>query len=200
LNEPTLIWVNQFTELINSNLNQLSLNKVKLNDIGCNVGHFARNLNLIQTKVEYTGIDISKTYIDIARQHFPSLTFVKEDFSQDKLDLNKYFCDISIISATLEHIENYEIFMKNIFESTSNNVIIRTFIGESSKKDFCLKEGATNKYLVRQFAINDLVKKSFNKEWSYEILSDQATNSTTKVICPNVNRQQFVLNFLRTKK
>lgn len=199
LKEPVLIWVNQFTEIINTNLSKLNLNEIKLNDIGCNVGHFPRNLNLIKSKVKYAGIDISKTYIDIAKQNFPELNFFIEDFSQEKFDFNKFNCDITIVSATLEHIINFEIFLKNIFESTEKNVIIRTFIGDQSKIDYCLKEGATSEYLIRQFTINDLVKKSINKDWGCEILEDRATKSLKKEVCKNIERQQFVLNFLRIK-
>ena len=199
LKEPPLFWVNQFTELINLNLNYLKIKKIKLNDIGCNVGHFPRNLNLIKSEVDYIGVDISETYIGIARQNFTNLNFVVEDFSQEKLDINKFKCDISIVSATLEHIENYDIFLKNIFESTSKNVIIRTFIGENSKKDYCLKDGATSEYLIRQFSINDLVGKPFNQNWSYEIIEDRATKSLKKEVCKNIERQQFVLNFLCDK-
>jgi len=199
LKEPPLFWVNQFTELINLNLNYLKIKKIKLNDIGCNVGHFPRNLNLIKSEVDYIGVDISETYIGIARQNFTNLNFVVEDFSQEKLDINKFKCDISIVSATLEHIENYDIFLKNIFESTSKNVIIRTFIGENSKKDYCLKDGATSEYLIRQFSIDDLVGKPFNKIWSYEIIEDRATKSLKKEVCKNIERQQFVLNFLCDK-
>lgn len=199
LKEPPLFWVNQFTELINLNLNYLKIKKIKLNDIGCNVGHFPRNLNLIKSEVDYMGVDISETYIGIARQNFTNLNFVVEDFSQEKLDINKFKCDISIVSATLEHIENYDIFLKNIFESTSKNVIIRTFIGENSKKDYCLKDGATSEYLIRQFSINDLVGKPFSQNWSYEIIEDRATKSLKKEVCKNIERQQFVLNFLCDK-
>ena len=199
LKEPPLIWVNQFTELINLNLNTFKTQKIKINDIGCNVGHFPRNLSFIKSKVEYLGIDISETYLGIARQTFTNLNFVVEDFSQENLNLDKFKCDISIVSATLEHIENYEVFMKNIFESTSKNVLIRTFIGEDSKKDYCLKDGATNEYLIRQFSMKDLVSKSYNKNWSYEVLKDQATNSLKKEVCKNIERQQFVLNFLHNK-
>jgi 2-polyprenyl-3-methyl-5-hydroxy-6-metoxy-1,4-benzoquinol methylase len=197
LSEPTLIWVNQFTKIINDNILLLNLNKIKVNDIGCNVGHFPRNLDSINSQVTYKGIDISKTYIEIARNHFPGLKFYVEDFSNIHLDLNKYKCDISIVSATLEHIENYEIFLENIFKTTSKNILIRTFIGDERKMEYCLKEGASKEYLVRQFLIEDLTNNDFNKNWTFQLLNDSATNSQPKTICTNIIRKQAVLNFIR---
>lgn len=152
---------------------------------------------MINSQVIYKGIDISKTYIDIAKNHFPDLEFCIEDFSNINLDLNNYICDISIVSATLEHIENYKIFLENIFKTTSKNILIRTFIGDERKMDYCLKDGASKEYLVRQFLIEDLTDNHFNKNWTFQLLNDSATNSQAKTICTDIIRKQAVLNFIR---
>ena len=127
------------------------LKKIKINDIGCNVGHFARNINELKSDVDYRGIDISDVYLNIARQKFPELRFENQDFSSKELNREKFKCDISIISATLEHIQNYKHFLKNIFSSTQKLVLIRTFIGDESRKEYCQKENALKPYLIRQF-------------------------------------------------
>ena len=58
---PTLIWVDQITDLINKNLDNFNKNDVRINDIGCNVGHFYRNIEQIKSKVVYADFDISDT-------------------------------------------------------------------------------------------------------------------------------------------
>jgi SAM-dependent methyltransferase len=196
LSEPPLIWVKQFTQLINDFIDGNN-GKYIINDIGCNVGHFARNVELINADIVYRGIDISKTYLEIAKHHFPKLDFYIEDFAQKELNISQFNCDISVVSATLEHIDEYEQFLSNIFKTTSQMVLIRTFVGETSEIDYCLKEGATQGYLIRQFVLSDLVNKGFNKDWLFEEIVDGATLSKPKVICNSITRSQQILKFVK---
>jgi 2-polyprenyl-3-methyl-5-hydroxy-6-metoxy-1,4-benzoquinol methylase len=196
LSEPPLIWVNQFTQIINDFIGE-NKGKYVINDIGCNVGHFARNVELINADIAYRGIDISKTYLEIAKHHFPKLDFFIEDFAQKELNNFHFESDISVVSATLEHIDDYEQFLSNIFKTTSQMVLIRTFIGETSEMDYCLKEGATQSYLIRQFVLSDLVNKNFNKDWLFEEIIDEATLSKPKVICNSITRSQQILKFVK---
>jgi 2-polyprenyl-3-methyl-5-hydroxy-6-metoxy-1,4-benzoquinol methylase len=195
LNEPALIWVSQFTDIINSKIKSFDKPILRINDIGCNVGHFYRNVNEIKSKVNYTGFDISQTYLDIAHNHFPEANFILEDVGSSKFDKTKYNCDISIISATLEHIEDFEVFLENVFESTNDLVLIRTFIGNESRKDYCLKPGATQSYLIRQFQLAELKHKSFNSSWNCEEIEDLATGGVQKQVCDGINRSQRILSF-----
>ena len=195
LNEPALIWVSQFTDIINSKVKSFDKPILRINDIGCNVGHFYRNLNEIKSKVNYTGFDISQTYLDIAHNHFPEANFILEDVGSSKFDKTKYNCDISIISATLEHIEDFEVFLENVFESTNHLVLIRTFIGDESRKDYCLKPGATQSYLIRQFQLVELKDKSFNSSWNCEEIEDLATGGVQKQVCDGIDRSQRILSF-----
>jgi 2-polyprenyl-3-methyl-5-hydroxy-6-metoxy-1,4-benzoquinol methylase len=196
LSEPPLIWVNQFTRIINDFIGE-NKGKYVINDIGCNVGHFARNVELFNADIAYRGVDISKTYLEIAKHHFPELDFYIEDFAQKELNISQFYCDISVVSATLEHIDDYEQFLNNIFKTTRQMVLIRTFIGETSEMDYCLKEGATQSYLIRQFVLSDLVNKGFNKDWLFEEIIDEATLSKPKVICNSITRSQQILKFFK---
>jgi SAM-dependent methyltransferase len=196
LSEPPLIWVNQFTQIINDFIGE-NKDKYVINDIGCNVGHFARNVELINSDIAYRGIDISKTYLEIAKNHFPKLDFFIEDFARKELNISQFYCEISVVSATLEHIDDYEQFLSNIFKTTNQMVLIRTFVGETSEMDYCLKEGATQSYLIRQFALSDLVNKGFNKDWFFEEIIDEATFSKPKVICNSITRSQQILKFVK---
>jgi hypothetical protein len=123
--------------------------------------------------------------------------FYIEDFAQKKLNIFQFESDISVVSATLEHIDDYEQFLSNVFETTGQLVLIRTFIGERSEMDYCLKEGATQSYLIRQFVLSDLVNNSFNKDWLFEEIIDEATLSKPKVICNSITRSQQILKFVK---
>jgi hypothetical protein len=63
--------------------------------------------------------------------------------------------------------------------------------------DYCLKEGATESYLIRQFVLSDLVDKDFNKDWLLEEIIDEATQSKPKVICNSITRSQQILKFVK---
>jgi SAM-dependent methyltransferase len=195
LNEPALIWVSQFADIINSKIKSFDKPILRINDIGCNVGHFYRNVNEIKSKVNYTGFDISQTYLDIAHNHFPEANFILEDVGSSNFNKNIYNCDISIISATLEHIEDYEVFLENVFESTNDLVLIRTFVGNESRKDYCLKPGATQSYLIRQFQLAELKHKSFISSWNCEEIEDLATGGVQKQVCDGIDRSQRILSF-----
>ena len=195
LSSPILIWVSQITDIINSNIENFDNSEIQINDIGCNVGHFYRNISEIKRKVKYTGFDISETYLEIGRSHFPEASFVNEDVGGQNFDVSKYECDISVISATLEHIEDYEIFLKNIFDSTRLFVILRTFVGEESLKEYCLKPGASQSYLIRQFNLDDLKNKSFNLGWEAEVIQDKATEGKEKEVCEKILRTQKIISF-----
>jgi SAM-dependent methyltransferase len=195
LSSPILIWVDQITDIINRNIKKFDDSEIQINDIGCNVGHFYRNIKEVNCKVKYTGFDISDTYLEIGRSHFPEASFVNEDVGGKNFDVSKYKCDVSVISATLEHIEDYETFLKNIFDSTRLFVILRTFVGEESLKEYCLKPGASQSYLIRQFTLDDVIHKSFNLGWETEVIQDKATEGKEKEVCEKILRTQKIISF-----
>lgn len=198
LSETPLIWVNQFTQIINNFIGGRK-GKYVLNDIGCNVGHFARNIESINSDIVYRGIDISKTYIEIAKNHFPKLNFYIEDFAHKELNVSHFNCDISVISSTLEHIDDYEQFLSNVFNTTNQMVLIRTMVGKTSEKDYCMREGAQDAYIARQFTITELVNKKFNIDWRFEVVIDEATQSKSKFTCnsTSITRTQFIIKFIK---
>lgn len=182
---PKLIWVDQFIKIIKSSICEIN---VKINDFGCNVGHFYRGV--IDMPVNYIGYDISETYINIAIENFGNFFEI--------LDISSELprkCNVSVISATLEHIEDYESVIKNIFENTENLVIIRTFIGDRNIKDFYHKENADQKYLIRQFTIGDIIEVPCKLGWKYDIIDDDSTNSIEKNIGGSINRTQKIIIF-----
>jgi ubiquinone/menaquinone biosynthesis C-methylase UbiE len=191
LKEDKLIWVKQFTELINAN----NLKKdIKINDIGCNVGHFFRAIEDIKCNVDYCGYDISDTYINVAKEHFKNNNFYNLDISKQ----NPRNADITVISATLEHITDYKNAIKNIINSTNHAIILRTFTGDQYLCDECLKTGAIKPYYIQQFIENDLCSL-FDNDWSYEVFEDLATKGKSKLVCNETSllRTQKILSFKR---
>ena len=64
LSEPVLIWVEQFIDIINAySVNHELQGAIKINDYGCNVGHFCRAITSLMFQADYRGYDISDTYL-----------------------------------------------------------------------------------------------------------------------------------------
>jgi hypothetical protein len=208
LSQPKLKWVNQFTNIINIKVKEFNGSSscadrtFLLNDFGCNVGHFFRGLEDIKFSINYLGYDISQTYLEIAKNKFGAEFFENLDLASDSTIRVPREADISVISATLEHIENYEAAIKNIFCNTRHIVVMRTFVGNISLKDSCRKEGAKSDYLIRQFTIEDIVRIPFELGWSYQEEVDLATSNKIKMTCnsKSIPRRQTVLIFSKTIK
>jgi hypothetical protein len=207
LSQPKLIWVDQFTNIINMKVKEIngSSNCVDrtflLNDFGCNVGHFFRGVEDIKFSINYLGYDISETYLEIARNKFGEY-FENLDIATNSTLKFPRVADISVISATLEHIENYEAAIKNIFCNTRNLVVMRTFVGNISLKDSCRTEGAKSDYLIRQFTIENIVRIPVELGWSYQIELDVATSNEIMMTCnsKSIPRKQAVLIFSKIIK
>ena len=195
LNGPLLHWVNQFVEIINQTINQREC-IITLNDFGCGVGNFYRGIDFLQGLIDYRGYDVSDVYLSIARDFFPAGNFIKLDISEHI----PQEADIAVMSATLEHLDNYSNVLKNIFFSTKKLFILRTFIGPESLFDRCLTFRATDSYLIRQFTIEEIAL-NLPEGWKYDLLEDNATNGKTKFVCNDLTipRRQKIFVFSRSE-
>lgn len=194
LKSPLLTWVVQFVEIINNWIEVSPHSKLAINDYGCNVGHFYRGVEGVNALVDYNGFDISETYLKIARENFSDAQFFCLDISGG---CRPRVADVSIISATLEHIFDYNAALKNIFDSTKHLVVLRTFVGDQYLSQECLTDGASEKYLIQQFLVDDLIKYPVSNGWSFKIVSDNATGSNPKFVCNgrSILRCQKILVF-----
>jgi hypothetical protein len=203
LSEDRLIWVDQFIDLITSNVELkggAKLTPLRINDFGCNVGHFLRGCRDLLGNFDYMGYDISETYLSIARASFglhKQLNFECLDFSLSGSRIEIRPADVSVISATLEHVQNYKQALDNVFLTTRKLVLLRTFIGNEQLLDYCLTKGAKSKYLIRQFTDQDLIGGATSLGWNVESAMDKATKGIQKYVCngDTIPRTQSILIF-----
>jgi len=94
-------------------LNKKNLNNTKVLDIGCGGGLVSEGLNKIGATV--TGIDFIKENINVAKIHAKKnnlkINYFVLDFEKEKIT-SKY--DVIIVLEVLEHLDNWEEFVKKI--------------------------------------------------------------------------------------
>ena len=101
-------------------LNKKNLNNTTVLDIGCGGGLVSEGLSKIGATV--TGIDFIKENIKVAKMHAKKnnlrINYFVKDFEKEKIT-SKY--DVIIILEVLEHLNNWEEFIKKIKLSLNKN-------------------------------------------------------------------------------
>ena len=101
-------------------LNKKNLKNTKVLDIGCGGGLVSEGLSKIGATV--TGIDFIKENINVARMHAKKnnlkINYFVKDFEKEKIT-SKY--DVIIILEVLEHLKNWEEFIKKIKLNLNKN-------------------------------------------------------------------------------
>lgn len=185
---PVLYWCKQFGEIIREHF--LGADEpLHIHDIGCNVGHFCRVLPELQHEVIYRGYDISETYVGRARQRHSGHSFSLLDIATELPEQN---ADVSVISATLEHIELWETALENILKTTRQLVLLRSFFGMQAASDMYKKAQAKHPYLIRQFTFEQVAVAAESKGFSTRFLRDRATDSIPQYLGSGVTRTQYI--------
>lgn len=99
--------------------------KVVVGDIGCGNGAFLIRLaqELNDKRVSYKGFDISKPFVEFANtaakdKKLTNVTFEEIDFEHDKVH-NSF--NILVSSEVLEHVEDPQMFLKNVCDMLVKN-------------------------------------------------------------------------------
>lgn len=111
---------------------------MKLLDVGCGAGHYLRSLiNRIDKSINYTGIDATEKYINLAKQAFGKRArFLRGDINNLPFNDNSY--DIVACNNVILHLPPPPILpIRELIRISSRFVIIRTVIG---KRNYIVKE------------------------------------------------------------
>ncbi len=108
-------------------------------DVGCGGGHYLRSLrNTINVPFRYTGVDITASYIDLAKKAWkdaPDVSFSVEDIFN--LSFSDQQFDIVLCSNMLYHLPSIKNPISELIRVSKNLVVLRTLVGERS---FYIKE------------------------------------------------------------
>jgi tRNA (uracil-5-)-methyltransferase TRM9 len=81
----------------------------KVLDLGCGNGRLYDSLK--KKKVDYTGVDFSKSLLKIAREKYPKVDFVEQDISELDLD-DQFDCVVSV--AVFNHLPSRELRVRSL--------------------------------------------------------------------------------------
>lgn len=190
-NNEYLVWVEQFLDIIEEHYNGLGEGHIRLNDIGCCVGQFWKGLKRRRLNVEYYGIDVEPKYINTAMEIFSELKdhLIQMDITCDMPDDSQ----ITVISATLEHLQFLFPALDHILKTTEKLVLIRTFLGEHTSKSMFMKKGVSFPYYVNQYSFCEILECFGSYDFETKVVRDVYTDSMPKYIGSNIVRTQYVV-------
>lgn len=184
-----LTWVKQSVDILEKKYG--SGQGLQINDIGCNLGQFYKELKKRNIMFEYNGYDIEPIYLEEAKKIFPELS--SRLFKLDITKNSPRVADITIISATLEHLTSLFPAMKNILDTTREMVIIRTFLGEKYEKSIRKKELADTYYYINQYSFLDMFEIITSHNFQSKIIRDEYTDSLPQFIDQGIIRSFFII-------
>ena len=124
-------------------------------------------------KARYYGIDCDINFINIGLRKFPELKKnIKQAYFEKIQKINSQ--ELIISSATLEHVNNYKKFLKNLIKFSKKYILIRTYVGDinSFQKYYNFK---SKKYINRNvFSLFFLTDFFLKKNYKVEIIKDWA--------------------------
>jgi hypothetical protein len=189
LSKSPLRWVSQFVELIDAYAAEHGLDRVRLNDIGCCVGGFiVGSRQQARVAIDYHGYDLSDIYLREARKHFPEQEFRRLDISRDEPEP----ADVTVMSATLEHIVEWRDALENVMASTRHYAMIRTFLAPNHEWAYYYKDGAAAPYPVFQFTFQEIDEAARAGGFDLTVIRDHATDSIPKYLGCGMTRTMYV--------
>lgn len=190
-----LTWVEQFLDIIFDSV--AAERQLRLNDIGCNLGQFWKGLKKREGNIQYFGYDSEEVYLEEAKKIFPEISqkLFKLDITQEKPP----DCDITVCSATLEHLEHLQPGLDNMLQFTKELFLLRTFLGEGALKSIRMKEGAKTYYNIHQFSFSEIFLSFERNGFSSRVIRDRYTDSMPNYLDNGIIRTFFIVIGNRVK-
>ena len=187
-----LIWCDQIVRLI-SNL-FIEEDFFSINDIGCNYFQLWKEIKRqgLNFKCDYKGYDIDQNFINLGLEFFPEL---KNSYQIHDIEKNSVpVSDIVVCSACYEHVDEHNLALKNIINSTKKYIILRTFLGD--KDLFEVQDDpqiVASSYNINQFSMFKIIDLFIRGGMSVKIFPDIATKNSEVYSIGKIKRQMFIL-------
>lgn len=189
INSAYLVWVEQFLDILEEEANLTGESAKSLNDAGSNVGQFWKGLKRRNLNIDYCGYELEPSYLGVARSLFPEAKFVQLDLSREPLERASF----SVMSATLEHLEQLQPGLNHFLDATGELFILRTFLGETSKQALMKFDGTSDYYFVNQYSFEELLGACVSGGFDVEVRRDRFTDSLPKFLARGIIRTQYIV-------
>lgn len=169
-----LTWATQFLDIINNEVDTFC--NISIKDIGCQSFQFYKQIKINKLPYDYYGYELDESYVKIGLEYFPELSknIYLGDFTKND-DVKQ--TDISLCSATIEHVDNWNIFLEKMLSSSNKMAIIRTFLGENTERKSVRATDAKADYPIWQFGFTDFLNAIDKLGWKPEVKRDSFTDS-----------------------
>jgi len=186
-----LTWIEQFLDIIFDSVD--SERQLLLNDIGCNLGQFWKGLKKKGwgDNIQYFGYDSEEVYLEEAKKIFPEIS--KKLFQFDITQGKPPDCDITVCSATAEHLEYLQPGLDNMLQSTKGLFLLRTFLGVEALKSISMKEGAKTYYNIHQYSFSEILLSFERNGFSSRVIRDRYTDSMPNYLDNGIIRTFFIV-------
>lgn len=190
----SLTWVEQFLDIIAERNVEIP---ASINDFGCQSFQFYKGLKSRLLDFDYHGYDLEAKYVEIGLRVFPELVD-KYSLMDISTSQPQRASDISVMSATLEHILDYRSALKNILTHTNRLVILRTFLGDKTHCSIARENGAPHDYLIYEFSFSEIMGIFDELGFTTSIIRDRYTDSMPKYLSheyatKGIVRTQYVI-------
>lgn len=110
---------------------------MRLLDVGCGAGHYLRSLRQrVDPFMDYTGVDATSSYLDLAKKAFPDVHFLSGDIHNLPVESNAF--DIVMCNNLLLHLPPPPTrVLSELLRVSRKHIIIRTVLGE---RNYVIKE------------------------------------------------------------
>jgi ubiquinone/menaquinone biosynthesis C-methylase UbiE len=147
--------------------------EMKIIDVGCGSGHYLRSLRELDPKIDYTGLDSTPYYIELARKAFHNFFIVGDIYN---LAFKDGIYEMALCSNLLLHLPTIKRALSELIRVSSRYIIARTLIGEFN-------------YVIKQV-------RNFNNH-SEEDLIDRTGNPTSFNYL-NIYTEQYIREVIKT--
>ena len=184
-----LVWVEQFLDLITDYVDVTRY--LRINDIGCQAFQFYKGLCKRGLYSDYFGYDIEQQYLDLGLRQFPELKS-RCGIADIQKELPRP-CDVTIVSATLEHLFDYRSALNNIVKTTRSLCLIRTFLADETNMEIVYQVGAKKPYHLNEFSRDEIVDIFEKAGFAVEFAVDRYTNGEARDISLELEQKDKVM-------
>lgn len=141
-------------------------------DAGCGTGHLFYSFDSRQVPVKFTGIDVSRRFIAIARRHVAPKHIAAPVFQvRDILQINGTF-DYVVCLNTLCFLPNYHIYLERLCQATDRVLVVRCSLDESARITYPVDGWLDAEYNYKKLYFNTYALqevRDFIAEYGFEV-------------------------------